>query len=223
MGDPANVAGFVRLTVLLVGPISGGWPGFGQEMLRTMALLPGVVSLGPTTSHSGITGTRLLHRTAGESLNPQPGAVASKWSGPTVVLDAQTGALLEARNFDIPVLQTAAQHFVGSLLGTSWTPKAPATGLPPNGSTRWLPRVSSGKSALPSWANTFHIIEAVAKATTTHPQVVHRREPVPRSAKPSPPETSAAQNFNVQRPRPDHLRHHHCGDGGPCRRSSSPR
>lgn len=169
MGDPANVAGFVRLTVLLVGPISGGWPGFGQEMLRTMALLPGVVSVGPTTSHSGKTG---IGFSTGQqvTLNPQTGAVASRWSGPTVVLDAQTGALLEARNFDIPVLQTAAQHFVGSLSAPVYT-----EGVSYGITTEWIDPVTSpsviGQSALPSWANTFHIIEAVAKATTTDPQV----------------------------------------------------
>jgi hypothetical protein len=168
MGDPANVAGFVRLTVLLVGPISGGRPGFGQEMLRTMALLPGVVSLGPTTSHSGKTG---IGFSTGQqvTLNPQSGAVTSKWSGPTVVLDAQTGALLEARHFDIPVLRTAAQDFVGSS-------SAPVdSGATYGITTEWIDPVALpsvvGQDALPSWINTFHIIEAVTKATTTSPQV----------------------------------------------------
>jgi hypothetical protein len=167
MGDPANVAGFVRLTVLLVGPISGGWPGFGQEMLRTMALLPGVVSLGQSTSHSGITG---LAFSTGQQVNPkpQPGAVASKWSGPTVVLDAQTGALLEARNFDIPVLQSAAQDFVGS--SSALVDSGAIYGI----STEWIDPVALpsvvGQDALPSWTNTFHIIEAVTKATTTQQQ-----------------------------------------------------
>ena len=168
MGDPANVAGFVRLTVLLVSPISGGWPGFDQEMLQTMALLPGVVSLGPTTSHSGKTG---IGFSTGQqvTLNPQTGAVASKWSGPTVVLDAQTGALLEARNFDIPVLQSAAQDFVGSS-------SAPVDGGATYGvTTEWIDPVAPpsvvGQGALPTWINTFHILEAVAKATTTSPQV----------------------------------------------------
>jgi hypothetical protein len=164
MGDPANVAGFVRLTVLLVGPISGGWPGFGQEMLRTMALLPGVVSLGQSTSHSGKTG---IGFSTGQqvTLNPQTGAVASKGSGPTVVLDAQTGALLEARNFDIPVLQTAAEDFVGSS-------SAPVdSGATYGITTEWIDPVAPsgvvGQDALPSWINTFHIIEAVTKATAT--------------------------------------------------------
>jgi hypothetical protein len=134
-----------------------------------MALLPGVVSLGPTTSHSGKTG---IGFSTGQqvTLNPQTGAVTSKWSGPTVVLDAQTGALLEARNFDIPVLQTAAQHFVGSLSAPVYT-----EGVSYGITTEWIDPVAPpsviGQSALPSWANTFHIIEAVAKATTTDPQV----------------------------------------------------
>jgi hypothetical protein len=151
-GDPANVAGFVRLTVLLVGPISGGWPGFGPEMLRTMALLPGIVSLGQSTSHSG-----------------SAGLAFSTGSGPTVVLDAQTGALLEARDFDIPVLQSAAQDFVGSA-------SAPVdSGAIYGITTEWIDPVAPpgviGQDALPSWINTFHISEAVTKATTTSSQV----------------------------------------------------
>lgn len=167
-GDPANVAGFVRLTVLLVRPTSGGWPGFSQEMLRTMALLPGVVSLGQSTSHSGSTGLAFSIEQQ-VNLKPQPGAVASKWSGPTVVLDAQTGALLEARNLDIPVLQSAAQDFVGS--SSAPVDSGAIYGI----STEWIDPVALpsvvGQDALPSWINTFHIIEAVTKATTTSSQV----------------------------------------------------
>jgi hypothetical protein len=163
------VAGFVRLTVLLVGPISGGWPEFGQEMLRTMALLPGVTPLGPTTSHSGTTG---IGFTTGHqvTLNPLTGAVTSMWSGPTVVLDAQTGALLEARNFTIPVLQTAAQDFVGS-------PSAPVytEGVSYSITTEWIDPVAPPsvveQDALPSWMSTVHIIEAVTNPTATQQQV----------------------------------------------------
>jgi hypothetical protein len=134
-----------------------------------MALLPGVVSVGPTTSHSGKTG---IGFSTGQqvTLNPQTGAVASRWSGPTVVLDAQTGALLEARNFDIPVLQTAAQHFVGSLSAPVYT-----EGVSYGITTEWIDPVAPpgviGQDALPSWINTFHIIEAVTKATATSSQV----------------------------------------------------
>jgi hypothetical protein len=137
-------------------------------MLQTMALLPGVVSLGPTTSHSGKTG---IGFSTGQqvTLNPQTGAVASKWSGPTVVLDARTGALLEARNFDIPVLQSAAEDFVGS--SSAPVDSGAIYGI----TTEWIDPVAPpgviGQDALPSWINKFHIIEAVTKATTTSSQV----------------------------------------------------
>ena len=71
-GDPAAEAGFVRLTDLLVGPTTGTWVGFGQEMLQTLALLPGVISQGTVTAHSGHRGlgfstkTVVLHTPAPE-------------------------------------------------------------------------------------------------------------------------------------------------------------
>jgi hypothetical protein len=156
---PASLAGFIRLTVLLVGPVSGSWSGFGQEMLRTMALLPGVVSLGPITAHSGQTGPAFSVSKEAAS-GQQTGIVV-----PTVVLDAGTGALLEARDFSIPVLQAAAQDFVGS-------PSAPvyAEGVSYGVSTEWIdpaaPPGIIGQDALPGWISTFHVIQAVTKATT---------------------------------------------------------
>ena len=168
-GEPAHVAGFVRLTALLVGPTVGGWSRFGQEMLRTMALLPEVISIGKATSHSGKSG--LAFSTNQQvTEDPQSGAVTARWSGPTLVLDAQTGVLLEARNFAIPVLQTAAEDFVGNL-------SAPvvANGGGYSISTQWIDPVTSpriiGQDSLPGWISTFHIIEAVTKPTTTQEQV----------------------------------------------------
>jgi len=163
--EAGSVAAFIRLTVLLVGPTSGGWSGFGQEMLKTMALLPGVVALGPATSHSGRAG--LAFSTAEQQTSPgsDTGAVV-----PTVVLDAGTGALLEARDFSIPVLQAAAQDFVGS-------PSAPVytEGVSYGVGTEWIDPVPPPgiieQGALPTWISTFHVIEAVTKTTTTEAQV----------------------------------------------------
>jgi hypothetical protein len=167
---PASLAGFIRLTVLLVGPVSGSWSGFGQEILRTMALLPGVVSLGPTTAHSGQTGP-------GFSVSKEDTSVQqSGFVFPTVVLDPGTGALLEARDFAIPVLQAAAQDFVGS-------PSAPVytEGVSYGINTQWIDPVASpgivGQAALPAWISTFHVIEAVTKTTTTEKQLSTTLDP----------------------------------------------
>ncbi len=164
IGESAHMAGFVRLTVLLVGPTTGGWSGFAQEMLRTMALLPGVISLGHATSHSGHTG--LAFSTEQQAtLNPRTGAVIPPWSGPTVILDSRTGTLLEARNFSIPVLQNAAQDFVGS-------PSAPVySGVGYGINTEWIDPVGGtsiiGQGDVPTWISTFHVIEAITKSATT--------------------------------------------------------
>jgi hypothetical protein len=171
VGEPANVAGFVRLTVLLVGPTSGQWPGFGQEMLNTMALLPGVISLGDMTSHSGVAGIGFSMATQ-VTLNPTNGAVSSSFyfSPPTVILDPQSGALLEVRNLDIPVLQTAAQDFVGSPSAAVYT-----EGVSYGISTQWIDPVAAvsviAQAALPSWINTVHIIEAVTNPSTTDTEI----------------------------------------------------
>ncbi len=170
-GESPAMAGLVRLTALLVGPISGGWSGFGQEILKTMALLPGVISLGPTTSESGLDG---LAFSAGPA--PPAGATSSAPTSPTVVLDPATGALLEARNFPIPVLQAAAQDFVG-------TPSAPVftQGVGYGISTTWIDPVAPpsviAQSALPPWINTFHVVEAVSKPTTTEQEVSNVVDP----------------------------------------------
>ena len=174
-GDSAYVAGFVRLTVLLVGPTNGAWSGFGQEVLRTMALLPRVIGLGQETSHSGRTG--MAFSTGQQvTMNPQTGAVISRWSGPTVLLGSKTGELLEARDFAVPLLQAAAQDFVGS-------PSAPVftDGVSYGISTEWIDPVSSpgiiGQDALPGWISTFHVVEAVTKPTTTEQQISTTLDP----------------------------------------------
>jgi hypothetical protein len=168
-GDPPAVAGFVRLTALLVGPVIGDWPGFSQELLKTMALLPGVRALGRTPAHSGKTGLGFSTEQQ-VTVNARTGAVMSKWSGPTVVLDSETGALLEARNFTIPVLQSAAQDFVGSPTAPVYT-----EGVGYGISTEWIDPVGPpgvvGQGALPGWIGSFHIVQAVPKAAATQQQL----------------------------------------------------
>ncbi len=131
--DPANVAGFVRLTALLVGPTSGQWSGFGQEMLETMALLPGVISLGDMTSHSGTAGVGFSVATR-VTLNPSTGAVSSS----PLSHRPQSSSIHRAEHCSRPT--TSTSRCSSQRLKTSWaalprpcTPRASATGSPPNG------------------------------------------------------------------------------------------
>jgi hypothetical protein len=84
----------------------------------------------------------------------------STTTSPVVILDPATGALLEARNFSIPVLQGAAQGFVGS-------PSAPVIteGVSYGISTTWIDPVRGpavvDAGSLPSWIAGFHVVEAV--------------------------------------------------------------
>jgi hypothetical protein len=150
---------FARLAVLIVGPTSGAWTGYNQEMLRTMALLPGVESLGRMTAHSGRPG---LGFSTGRVviMNPKTGAATAVPPSPVVLLDSETGALLEARNFSIPVLESAAQDFVGSPTAAVF-----ANGVSYGVSTEWIDPVPGpsvvDQSALPAWISGFHSIEAI--------------------------------------------------------------
>ena len=167
-GYPPNVAGFQRLTVLLVGPVKGQWSGFGQEVLQTMARLPGVVALGAMTSHAGASGLAFSTHPA-VTLDPATGAEISSFSPPTVLLDAQSGALLEVRNLDFPLLQSAAQDFVGSASAPVYT-----QGVGYSVTMQWIdPLATLGVVApsLPSWIDTIHIIEAVTEPSTSQAQI----------------------------------------------------
>jgi len=150
---------FGRLVTLVVGPTSGAWSGYHRELLQAMARLPGVVSLGRMTAHSGKVG---MGFTAGTVvvLNPTNGTVISKVQSPVVILDPETGGLLEARNFSIPVLVNAAQDFVGS-------PTAPvfSQGVSYGVTTQWIDPVPGPavvtQAQLPTWILGFHSIEAI--------------------------------------------------------------
>ncbi len=164
MGVPANQAAFERLAVLLVSPARGQWPGFGQEMLQTMALLPGVITLGNMTSHTGGSGLAFTAPTD-VITNPKDGVTQTS-SPPTVILNPQSAAILEARNLNFPVLITAAQDFIGG-------PSAPIYGQGGGyGATaQWFDPVAPvsvvAQEAVPNWISSYHIVEAVTKASTT--------------------------------------------------------
>ena len=161
-GDPALEAGFVRLTDLLVGPTTGTWVGFGQEMLQTLALLPGVVSQGTVTAHSG-------HRGLGFSTE----RVVSTTPGP----ERRWMGLHPRRSSSIRRRGCCSRP--GTSPSRSWkerprissavprprcTPTAWVTGSQLNGSTRSGRQVLVGPTAIPAWIDSFHLIEAVTEA-----------------------------------------------------------
>jgi hypothetical protein len=164
VGELANQAAFERLAVLLVSPASGEWSGFGQEMLMTMALVPGVISLGTMTSHAGESGLAFTAQTD-VTTNPMDGSTSTS-SPPTVILDTQSGAVLEARNLNFPVLISAAQDFIGSPLASIYS-----QGAGYGATAQWFDPVAPvsvvEQDAVPNWVSTFHIIEAVTKLSTT--------------------------------------------------------
>jgi hypothetical protein len=168
-GNPKNQAAFERLAVLLVSPASGQWPGFGQEMLKTMALLPGVVSLGVMTSHADKQGLAFTAQT-NVTVNPSDGSVISTVSPPTVILDSHSGGVLEVRDMDFPVLSSAAQDFVGSPTASVYSQGA-SYGV----TAQWMDPIGSlsivAGSTLPAWTNSYHVIEVVPKASATQAEV----------------------------------------------------
>ena len=169
VGDRANQAAFERLAVLLVSPTSGQWSGFGQEMLQTMALLPGVISLGMMSSHAGMSGLAFTAQTDATNHRTDR-AVPSHASPPTVILDPQSGAVLEVRNLDFPVLMSAAQDFVESPSALIYS-QGGGYGV----TAQWFDPVAPlsvvAQGALPSWTSTYHVIEAITKMSTTQAQV----------------------------------------------------
>jgi hypothetical protein len=77
---------FQRAAMILIGPVVGANPQFDSELYRALALLPGVVALGPTTTHDG-------H--SGQGFASGPGTGQS-----TMVLDPLSGQLLEVSGLD---------------------------------------------------------------------------------------------------------------------------
>jgi hypothetical protein len=92
---------FQRAAVLLIGPTVGATPQFKSALYQAIALLPGVTSIGTTTTHNGQTGV---------------GFAVSSPNGPAaIVVDPATGALIEIRNLeDSSALTSLAEHYVGN-------------------------------------------------------------------------------------------------------------
>jgi hypothetical protein len=99
LGNP-DIA-FQRAAVLLVGPTVGATPQFKSALYQAIALLPGVTSIGTTTTQSGQTGVGF--------------AVSSPNGQAAIVVDPATGALIEIRNLeDSSALTSLAEHYVGT-------------------------------------------------------------------------------------------------------------
>jgi hypothetical protein len=86
---PGENAGFARVVPLLLGPLTGSSPAFNAAIFKALALMPGVRALGETTTHTGATGLGF------------DAPSASPASDSAIVVDQNTGALLEARNIEL--------------------------------------------------------------------------------------------------------------------------
>ncbi len=97
---------FQRAAVLLLGPTVGSTPAFESALFQALALLPGVTSLGTTTTHDGQTGIGF--------------AAASQAGQSAMVVDPTTGRLLELRNLDdTSALTSLAELYVTGPLKVS--------------------------------------------------------------------------------------------------------
>jgi hypothetical protein len=83
-GASTGNQGFEEAVALLTGPLTGKPASFSAELYKAIALLPGVQTLGETTTHSGQVGL---------------GFAATTYSGQVaIVVDPNTGKLLEVQN-----------------------------------------------------------------------------------------------------------------------------
>jgi hypothetical protein len=84
--------GFEEAAQLLVGPITGKASSFSRNLYESLALLPGIEKLGEVTTQTGRIGL---------------GFAADTFSGrSTIVVDPNTGQLLESRNVPIRGAET---------------------------------------------------------------------------------------------------------------------
>jgi hypothetical protein len=81
--------GFARVVALLVDPLSGASPALHAAIFKALALMPGVRALGETTTHTGATGLGFDAPTNSPASNI------------AIVVDPNTGTLLEARNIEL--------------------------------------------------------------------------------------------------------------------------
>jgi hypothetical protein len=133
--SPGENAGFERAANLLVGPTAGSSPAFTSALFKALALIPDVSALGSTTTHSGASGL-------GFSGDSETGKSV-------IVVDPETGALLEAKNLQSPIV------FQG--LGPSYLAPPPTPNIGTEGGSygtviQWLDPIGSPEvvGSLPS-------------------------------------------------------------------------
>ena len=91
---------FQRAAMLLIGPTVGATPRLNAALYQALALLPGVIALGPTTTHDG---------QSGQGYASGPGSGQS-----SIVVDTSTGQLLEVRGLDDSnSLSSIAPNYLG--------------------------------------------------------------------------------------------------------------
>jgi hypothetical protein len=105
--EAAPNPGFQRAAMLLLGPNLGATPQFDGALYQSIALLPGVTALGPTTTQDG---------QSGQGFASGPGSGQS-----TIIVDPSTGQLLEVRGLDdSDSLSSIAENYLsGSPLAVS--------------------------------------------------------------------------------------------------------
>ena len=158
---PGQNPGFARVVPLLVGPLTGTSPALNAAIYRALAVLPGVRALGETSTHTGTTGLGF----------DAPGS--SPASNITIVVNPDTGALLEARNIGVPgAASDAIRAFATPALSPtqSWTEQSSIEWLDPIGPVQVV-----GTSDLPSTLNPqappTAVITAVTRPGTTESQL----------------------------------------------------
>jgi hypothetical protein len=91
---------FQRAAMILIGPVAGASAQFDSALYRAIALIPGVVALGPTSTHDGHSGQ---------------GFASGAGSGQTtIIVDPLSGQLLEVSGLDDSDSLTAiASNYLG--------------------------------------------------------------------------------------------------------------
>ena len=142
---------FQRAAMILIGPVVGATAQFDSALYRAIALIPGVVALGTTSTHDG-------HSGQGFASGPGLGQT-------TIVVDPLSGQLLEVSGLDDSNSLTAIA--INYLSGGSMQVDEYSTAL------QWLDPVGSptvvSQSVLPAGLPTY--VFAVAKPGVTENEV----------------------------------------------------
>ncbi len=142
---------FQRAAMILIGPVTGATTQFDAALYRAIALIPGVVALGTTSTHDG---------QSGQGFASGPGSDQT-----TIVVDPVSGRLLEASGLDDSnsITSIAINYLAGGPMQVDQYSAA----------LQWLDPVGSPKvvsqADLPTGLPTY--VFAVAKAGVTETQV----------------------------------------------------